>query len=132
MNKSDKRRRTKLWHNSNADVCGKTVDYEFYNIGGITPSSFLVWQTDRVVALRAGDGQLHVEDDSPEAVREFGHRQSCFSVWATSSSKTSHCGDEVRETAGLPLVLGGLGLRSAERGACSSVLGELGRLLPDA
>ena len=27
----------------------------------------------------------------------------------------SHCGDEVRETAGLPLILGGLGLRSAER-----------------
>ena len=27
----------------------------------------------------------------------------------------SHCGDEVREMAGLPLILGGLGLRSAER-----------------
>ena len=34
--KSDKWRRTKLWHNSNADLCVKTVDYEFYNIGGIT------------------------------------------------------------------------------------------------
>ena len=25
-----------LWHNSNADVCVKTVDYEFYDTGGIT------------------------------------------------------------------------------------------------
>ena len=25
-----------LWHNSNADICVKTVDCEFYNTGGIT------------------------------------------------------------------------------------------------
>ena len=27
---------TNLWHNSNADVCVKTFDYEFCNTGGIT------------------------------------------------------------------------------------------------
>ena len=32
-NKSDKWRRTKLWRNSNADVCVKTVDYEFSTSG---------------------------------------------------------------------------------------------------
>ena len=31
--KSDKWRRTKLWHNSNADIC---FDHEFYNAGRIT------------------------------------------------------------------------------------------------
>ena len=35
-NKSDKWRRTKLWRNSNADVCVKTVDCEFSTSGGIT------------------------------------------------------------------------------------------------
>ena len=34
--KSDKWRRTKWWHNSNADICDKTVDYQFYNTCGIT------------------------------------------------------------------------------------------------
>ena len=35
-NKPDKWRRTTSWHNSNADICDKAVDYEFYNAGGIT------------------------------------------------------------------------------------------------
>ena len=30
------RRQTKSRHNSNADISDKTVDYEFYNVGGIT------------------------------------------------------------------------------------------------
>ena len=34
--KSDKWRRTKLWHNSNANVCMKPVVYEFYSTCGIT------------------------------------------------------------------------------------------------
>ena len=34
--KSDRWRRTKLWQNSNADFCVKTVDCQFYNTGGIT------------------------------------------------------------------------------------------------
>ena len=33
--KSDKWSRTKLWHNSSADFCIKTVDYKFYNTLGI-------------------------------------------------------------------------------------------------
>ena len=32
---SNKWRQTKSWHNSNADICNKAVDYEFYNTGGI-------------------------------------------------------------------------------------------------
>ena len=54
----------------------------------------------------------------PEEVREFARRHDAelFQCVATSSSKTCRIvGDEVRETAGLPLILGGLGLRSAER-----------------
>ena len=34
-------RRTKLWHNSDADLCVRTVAYEFYNTGGITAE--LLW-----------------------------------------------------------------------------------------
>ena len=32
--------RQKSWHNSNADICDKDVDYEFHNTGGITAELF--------------------------------------------------------------------------------------------
>ena len=54
----------------------------------------------------------------PEAVREFArkHDAELFQcVGNILEQDLSHCGDEVRETAGFPLILGGLGLRSAER-----------------
>ena len=54
----------------------------------------------------------------PEAVREFARRHDAELFQCVGNilkQDLSHCGDEVRETAGLPLILGGLGLRSAER-----------------
>ena len=29
-------KRAKLWHNSNADICEKVINFEFHNTGGIT------------------------------------------------------------------------------------------------
>ena len=43
-NKSDKWRRTKLWHNSNADVCDKTFDYEFFKKLVDIPQNYVVGQ----------------------------------------------------------------------------------------
>ena len=72
-----------------------------------------------VITLRTGEGQLHVEDDPPtETVREFArkHDAEFFQcVGIIFEQDLSHCGDEVRETVGMPLILGGLGLPSAER-----------------
>ena len=54
----------------------------------------------------------------PEAVREFARRLEAGLFQCLGhilEQDLSHCGDEVRGTAGLPLILGGLGLRSAER-----------------
>ena len=54
----------------------------------------------------------------PEAVKEFARRHDAELFQCVGNileQDLSHCGDEVRETARLPLILGGLGLRSAER-----------------
>ena len=53
-----------------------------------------------------------------EAVKVFARRHDAElfqCVGHIFEQDLSHCGDEVREMAGLRLILGGMGLRSAER-----------------